>query len=289
MLNGALRLRLASEDRPERESSEPHQRDFLALVGHELRNPLTAIIAHTQLMQRRGAYDERALATILAQAGQLNRLIGDLLDHASLEAGRLQLQPSWTDLVALVRDSIQQAALLSPGHRLHLESPDGLLEGWWDRGRLVQVFANLLGNASKYSPAGGEILLTIDDLGSTVRVRIEDQGVGIAPTALPYLFDRSYRVPATAVLVPGLGLGLHVSKALVEAHGGSIRVESVPDQGTTFSVTLPRFQCAPPVVDGGMRDSRAAGGELAADGAADLTLQAITGSAERSNGHARSR
>jgi signal transduction histidine kinase len=233
-------LLLTIEDVTERKAQAQRGRDFVRLISHELRTPLTAILGYAQLLHRRGVYDDKAVATIIAQGRQLNRLVDDLLDVSRLEAGELQLRRSRMDLVAVARAALEQAQLSSPLHRLRLTSPDEALEGWWDRGRLGQVFANLLGNALKYSPAGGEILLTIDDLGSTVRVSIEDEGLGIAPAALPHLFDRFYRAPATATQFQGLGLGLHVTKALVEAHGGWIQVESLLGCGSVFSFVLPR-------------------------------------------------
>jgi len=232
------------EDGAECTAAEHRQHDALQEIAHELRNPLTAIKGYAQLLQRRGSYDEHAITAILAQVGQLDRLIGDLLDRTSLPAETLHLQPSRTDLVALVDAAVQQTALLSPRHRLRLERPEGPLEGWWDRGRLGQVFANLLGNAIKYSPAGSEILVLIEDLGTTARVTIEDHGGGIAPAALEHLFERGYRAPATAAQVPGLGLGLHVAQALVEAHGGQLQVESLLGQGSVFSCTLPHWHQA---------------------------------------------
>ena len=244
MLDADVLVGLACEAVANPTASE-RQRDFITLIGHELRNPLAAIIAYAQLMQRRGAYDEQALTTIVAQAGQIDRLVGDLLDSSRLEAGQLQLEPSQTDLVAVARASTQQAQLTSRVHVVRLESPGGPLEGWWDRGRLGQVFANLLGNAIKYSAAGGEILVQVEDLGTEARVSIEDHGAGIAPAVLPHLFDRAYRGLATAAGVPGLGLGLYISKALVEAHGGSIQVESLLGQGTVFSFILPRLDWVP--------------------------------------------
>ena len=240
VLDADMRVRLASEDVADRAAPERRQRDFMMLVGHELRSPLTAIVGYAQLMQRRRAYDEQALTAILAQARQIDRLVGDLLDSSRLETGQLQLEPSQTDLVAVARAAMQQAQLTSPFHVVRLESPAGPLDGWWDRGRLAQVFANLLGNAVKYSPAGGEVLVGIEDLGTAVGVSVEDQGVGIASAALPHLFERFYRAPATAGEVPGLGLGLHVTKALVEAHGGSMQVESLLGRGSVFTFTLPR-------------------------------------------------
>jgi signal transduction histidine kinase len=261
-LDADLQVLLASEDLVDRTDPERRQRDFMLLVGHELRNPLTAIIGYAQRMQRTGSYNEQALATIVAQARQIERLVGDLLDSSRLEVGQQRLEPSQTDLVALARAVTEQAQLTSPFHVVRLESPDGPLEGWWDRGRLTQVFANLLANAIKYSPAGGEILVQVEDLGTAARVSIEDHGAGIAPAALPHLFDRFYRAPATAARVPGLGLGLHISRALVEAHGGSVQVESLLGQGTVFSFILPRVHRVPDAVGYQRSGLRAVGGEI---------------------------
>jgi signal transduction histidine kinase len=191
-------------------------------------------------MQRRRATSETALATILEQAQQLSRLVDDLLVSAGPGIASPRLEPRLMDLVTLARASAEQAQLPGSEHLIRLDVPEGPIEGLWDAGRLGQVFANLLGNAVKYSPAGGEIVIHIRDLGPTVRVSIGDQGTGIAADALPRVFDQFYRVAATANHVPGLGLGLHVSKTLVEAHGGSISVQSVPGAGSTFAFELPR-------------------------------------------------
>jgi signal transduction histidine kinase len=252
MLPAPLQMRVASAPLPEVESGpgavqgdcegitrELEQRDFMQLMAHELRNPLTSIIAYAQRMQRSGAYDAKALTIIESQAHQINRLLNDLLDHARLETGELRLQRTECDLMALALGATQRAQLLSTRHQVCVDGPTGPLLGWWDRSRLDQVFANLLGNAIKYSPEGGEVLLLLEPLGSTVRVTVEDQGVGVAPEALSRLFERAYRAPATAGRMPGLGLGLYVTKALVEAHGGAIQVESLLGYGTAVSFTLP--------------------------------------------------
>ena len=175
----------------------------------------------------------------MAQARQLNRIVDDLLDSSSLGAEHLRLEPRQMDLVALMRVSAQHAQLLESRHTLRLEIPEKPLEGHWDGGRLMQVFANLLGNAVKYSPPGSEIVVRVEDLGTLAQVSVQDRGIGIVPEELPRMFDRFYRVAATAHRAQGLGIGLHVAKMLVEAHGGSIAVESVPGQGSTFRVTLP--------------------------------------------------
>jgi len=234
---------LEIEDVTERKALERRRRDFLAVLAHELRNPVASIIGYAQLMRRRLLNDKKgtaSLGVIVKQARQVNRLVDDMLASADPGTEHLSLEPSLMDLAALVRTSVQDAQLLSPVHLIRLEIPDVLLQGYWDGGRLAQAFANVLGNAVKYSPAGGEVVVRIEDLGPTVRVNIEDQGTGITADALPRIFDQYYRAAATSSQLPGLGLGLYVTRMLVEAHGGSITAQSVPGAGSTFSVTLPR-------------------------------------------------
>ena len=196
-------------------------------------------MGYAQRMQEHKGSVEEALAVIRTQARQLSRIVDDLLDGASQGAGQLRLEPRRMDLVALARMSAQQAELLEPRHTIRLELPEEPVDGVWDGGRLMQVFANLLGNAVKYSPAGSEIVVRVENLGTMAQVSIQDRGLGIAPDEIPYLFDQLYRVAATMQHADGLGLGLHVARQLVEAHGGSIAVESVLGVGSTFRVTLP--------------------------------------------------
>jgi two-component system, chemotaxis family, CheB/CheR fusion protein len=230
---------LAIEDVTERKAAEQQRRDFILVLAHELRNPLTSIMGYAQRMQEHKGNVEEALGIISAQARQLNRIVEDLLDGSSQGTRQLRLEPGQMDLVALARVSTQQAQLLEPLHTIRLELPGGPITGLWDEGRLTQVFANVLGNAIKYSPAGSEIVVRVEDLGSVARVSVQDRGIGITPEELPNLFDRFYRVAATAHRAQGLGIGLHVAKVLVEAHGGSIAVESVLGLGSTFRMTLP--------------------------------------------------
>jgi two-component system CheB/CheR fusion protein len=233
---------LEIEDVTEHRALERQRQVFWALIAHELRNPVASIIGYAQLMRRRlgnNARDGASLGVIVDQARQVNRLIDDGLASSASASEHLRLEPRQMDLVALARRSIQDTKLVSPRHRFRLEIPDGPLEGHWDGGRLAQVFANLLGNAVKYSPAGGDISVRVEDLGPTVRVSIKDQGTGIEADALPRIFDQFYRAAANSDRLPGLGLGLHVTKMLVEAHGGSLSVQSVPGEGSTFSFTLP--------------------------------------------------
>lgn len=223
-----------------RRVQERMQRDFIAMITHELRNPLTSLKGYAQLMQRRAKYDARGMEIILSQANLMDRLVGDLRDVVRLESRRLDLTRSETDLVSLARRSVEQVRALAKGHRLRADLPDRPLIGWWDADRLAQVLQNLLSNAIKYSPDGGDILLRVEDRGYEARVSVIDQGIGIIPDALPHLFGPFYRAEGALTLgVQGLGLGLYITKALIEAHGGEIWVDSEPGKGSTFIFTLP--------------------------------------------------
>lgn len=230
----------AAVDVSDYRSLERSQRQFVAMAAHELRTPVTSILGFAQLMQRRLPQD-RHVNTIIKQAASLDRLINDLIDSARLDDRRLMLRREPVDLSDLARDIAEQVQPLSEAHPIRVEAPSAPLVGVWDRERLGQVIQNLLVNAVKYSPRGGEIMLTLTDLGDTVQLAVRDQGVGIPPGALPRIFDPFYRVERTSGSAQGLGLGLHISRSLVEAHGGQIRAESAGDgRGTTFTVTLPR-------------------------------------------------
>jgi len=227
-------------DISERRALERMEREFVGLVSHELMNPITALALQAELMQMTGAYSEKAVGAILGQAKQLERLVGDLLDVSRLAAGRLRLRPVETDLVALARTAAEEAQLLSPGHHVRLHAPRWPLVGRWDPGRLQQVLGNLLSNAIKYSPPEREIVVQVEDLGAEACVAVLDHGAGIAPDALPHLFERFYRAQgAHESAIKGLGLGLYIARSLVEAHGGTISAESQPGAGSTFRFTLP--------------------------------------------------
>ena len=223
-----------------RRAQEQMQRDFLSMITHELRNPLTSLKGYAQLMQRRAVYDQRGMEVIVSQSNLLERLIDDLRDVARLNSRRLELDRTEVDLVALAHRSVEQAQAVVKGHRLLLETPGHPLIGWWDGDRLAQILQNLLSNAIKYSPDGGDILLRIEDRGFEARVSVSDTGIGIIPEALPQLFGRFYRAEGALTLgVQGLGLGLYITRGLIEAHGGRIWVDSEVGKGSTFIFTLP--------------------------------------------------
>jgi PAS domain S-box-containing protein len=231
----------AMRDISERRAVERMQNEFLGLVTHELKNPLTGVISYAQLMQRRGAYNERGVEAIVREGRRLERLIDDLLDVSRVEAGRLDLRRDWIDLGPLVRAAVENAQTHSEAHTLELDAPDEPIIGWFDRDRIGQVLQNLLLNAIKYSPDGGPIRVRLAARGEEAEIEIADEGLGIDPEALTQLFGRFYRTEqATSSRLPGLGLGLYITRSLVEAHGGRVLAESAgPGRGSVFTVILP--------------------------------------------------
>lgn len=236
---GGAVLVSTARDITERRAGERMQHEFAAMVGHELKNPLAALSGFAQLMRRRGTYSQRAVDAIVQQAARLDRIVGDLLDVSRFEAGRLDLQRAPVDLVDVVRACMEQVQVLDPDRTPALEAPDGAVVGRWDRGRLEQVVYNLLSNAVKYSPDDAPIVVRVERADGEARAHVIDAGPGIPPDALPRLFRRFARLEGAAATAPGLGLGLYISKALVEAHGGRIWAESEPGRGATFSFALP--------------------------------------------------
>lgn len=238
--NGAVfGISAIARDIAERRALEQLQQAFLAMVTHELRNPITVITGFGQLLKRRGAFSEPAVETILQQSERMERLVNDLLEASRVQIGQLQLQRHWVDLVAEARACVEHVQFQTGAHAIRIEAPDRPLEGWWDRDRLGQVLANLVTNAVKYSPDGGDVLITLQSLGTEARVSVRDWGRGIAPDKLPHLFERFFRTDSFQA-ARSLGLGLYIARGIVESHGGRIWAESDGiGMGSTFTFTLP--------------------------------------------------
>ena len=231
----------AWRDITERRAVERLQQEFIVMVTHDLKTPLTSIKGLAQLMLRRQAYSQPSLETIVSQSNHLERLINDLLDVARMEAGRLDLQFEPVDLGQLAQLAVRQAQATTSRHTIRVEIDEQPIVHDWDGDRIRQVLLNLLTNAIKYSPDGGEIIVRVEDEPSErlARFSVRDQGLGIASEELPRLFSRFYRSEQSLTAGEGLGLGLYISRSLVMAHGGRIAVDSSPGAGSTFSVTLP--------------------------------------------------
>lgn len=221
----------------ERQRLEQAQQDFVGMVSHDLGNPLAVVRGWAQIMRRREAYDAAGIATIIDQTERMERLVGDLREFIRFETSRVELRREPVDLAALARDAVLRARMQSPGRSIRHES-GGPLVATVDADRIGQVLDNLLGNAVKYSPATSPIRIQVERAPSTARIRVIDLGPGIPADGLDRLFDRFYR-GAAAGEVQGVGLGLYISRMLVNAHGGQLTAESELGQGSTFLIELP--------------------------------------------------
>jgi len=217
------------------------QQRFLADVSHELRTPLTVIKGNVDLMRRMKRLDEESLASIDAEAGRLTRLVGGLLLLAQAESGKLTLNLAPVDLDALLLEVFQEMHVLAGNKvRLHLTEIDQLQVNG-DRDRLKQVLLNLVANAIQYTPQGGDVFLSLARVGEQARIIVRDTGPGIPAEDLPHIFERFYRAEKsrTRSSTSGFGLGLSITRWIVEHHGGTITVESKEGKGTTFAIWLP--------------------------------------------------
>jgi len=244
------RARLYEAERQARERAEAAVRlrdQFLSIAAHELKTPLTSLLGYAQLFQRRtlragslGEADQRALGVIVAQASRLNRMVAALLDIARIESGQLNIQRAPLDLCELARRVVEEAREQAEEHPLEITcQPEQLLiEG--DDLRLEQVLQNLIQNAIKYSPPGAPVSVHVELQGAHASVAVVDRGIGIPEAARVRLFQRFYRAPnVDERQISGMGIGLFVVKEIVMLHHGTVEVESVEGQGSTFTIRLP--------------------------------------------------
>jgi signal transduction histidine kinase len=232
----------------ELETASRHKSEFLANMSHELRTPLNAVIGFSEVLQDRlfgDLNDKQAeyVADIHASGRHLLALINDILDLSKIEAGRMDLQITPFALSDVVQNSValSRERATREGIALGLDvDPDiGVIEA--DERMLKQVLFNLLSNALKFTPKGGHVGVSAHALGDDVVVNVRDDGVGIAPADQARIFEEFLQVGA-AHLQEGTGLGLAISRRFIELHGGSLRVQSEPGNGSTFTFTLPRSQ-----------------------------------------------
>ena len=237
--------RLRSRDkaaRLETEEARLRLQQFVGMVAHDLRGPLGVIATSLELLRdsprgHRAGLDQYVLPATENAIRRMRRLVDDLLGAARIGAGRFQIRPFPMDLVDVANRVVDQIQTTTQIHRLELDAPDRL-DGEWDPERIGQLLTNLVSNAIKYSPDGGDVRIHITRSDQEVVIQVSDQGIGISPEQTPLLFEPFIRLghePET----DGLGLGLYIAKGIVEAHGGRIWVESEVNLGTSFFVALP--------------------------------------------------
>lgn len=215
------------------------------MASHDLRNLLGGVAMSASLLLKvegdgaQHVSTRREAERIQRLAARMARLVGDLLDLASIEAGRLAVVPSQHEPTELIRDAQDafQSVARARGISIRTEVKVGTALAPYDHDRVLQVLANLLGNALKFTSRGGRVDLLVESVGGEIRFAVSDTGCGIAPDQLGVIFERFRQ--ATARERSGLGLGLYISRCIVEAHGGRIWAESRPGEGSSFYFTLP--------------------------------------------------
>ncbi len=247
----------------EQRAAELRTRDeFLSVAAHELKTPITSLLAYAQLLERRAATtlaerDRRAIRVIGEQATRLSRLVETLLDISRVQLGRLRLDQRRLDLCRLVAQVVEELQGAFPNHPVAVACPVGL-EIVGDELRLMQALHNLIDNAIKYSPLQGTVRVSVDQQGGWARIAVADTGIGIPAEGLAHIFERFYRAANVGQHgdISGFGIGLYIVQEIVERHGGRVEATSEEGQGSTFTVWLPvdeRRELAPPA----MRDALA--------------------------------
>jgi signal transduction histidine kinase len=220
--------------------------DFVATVSHELRTPLTSMMGFLEMIREGEAgaltdEQQRFLAIVYRSSERLQRLVGDLLFVARLDVNGLQLQFGTVDLDEVVRDAVESAGAVARSRDLDLQLElASVPEVTGDRERLSQLVGNLISNALKFTPAGGRVTVRAFVEGGHAVVEVEDDGIGIPEAEQDRLFQRFFRSSiATEQAIPGTGLGLVISRAIAEAHGGTLDVRSKTGAGACFRLDLP--------------------------------------------------
>jgi PAS domain S-box-containing protein len=243
----------SATDIHDRKQLEEERAEFLALITHDLKNPLTSILGTAELLRRRAAriaeladrdrLDE-GLSAIFQSAQRMTAQIDALFDLASTQSGSsLELHTEPTDLAELLGQLLDEHRLASERHTFRLTLADTPLVGTWDSKRIERAIANVLTNAVKYSPMGGQVDVSARHVHlegvDWAEVAVTDRGIGIPARDLPHVFERFYRAHNVAGLIAGTGLGLSGVRQIVEHHGGNVTAASLEGQGTTITIRLP--------------------------------------------------
>ena len=245
-ISGILTIRDITREREQ----EEQRSTFISVISHELQTPIAIIKGYASTLARADAvFDAEALRSRLnaieEEADRLNKLVGNLLYASRIQAGGLQMDIAPLDLSRLIETVAHRLQVKSPGVKVELNLPSNLPTVIADRDRIEEVLQNLLDNAIKYSPGRRELIITGRATGDEVIVSVSDAGMGISLREQEQIFDRFHRAGGSSTSsTQGAGLGLYICRAIIEAHGGHIWVESTLHQGSTFSFSLPREEKA---------------------------------------------
>ena len=231
-----------------RRQAEQLREEYIHTISHDLRGPLTIIQGQAQVLQRTlervglGGQLQRSAEAIVTSARRMNTMIQDLLEAARIESGQLQIHVAPVDMRAFVLELKERISEMGGAERISLQVPKTLPPALADPDRLERIFMNLISNALNYSTPGTQVTVSLAQRDNEVVTAVADQGPGIPPEMLPHLFNRYYRTTGAREHKEGLGLGLYITKGLVEAHGGHIWVHSEVGKGSTFCFTMPVAQ-----------------------------------------------
>lgn len=239
-----LRIVASAADINDQKASQQRKDEFMGVASHELKTPLTSVKAYTQLLQShlKSTNDETAhtyLERTHKGIEKLEKFVSDLLDISRIQSGRLTLEKSKVSITNLVKNVVDNLRLISRNYNISLEIPEEPIEINIDPARIEQVIINLINNAIKYSATGKDIHVLLTKESQEVVISVEDQGVGISKDNIDNIFDRFYRVAEHQHRVSGMGIGLNISKEILNLHGGRIWVESEVNKGSTFYFSIP--------------------------------------------------
>ena len=242
---GLLNIIATLRDISKFRQAEEIKTTFVSVIGHELKTPVALIKGYVATLRRDDASWDRAiiqdsLEVIEEEADRLTELIENLLDASRLQAGDLKINHADVSVPLLVARLVERFRTQSQTHTFSIDFPASFPVVLADEERLAQVIQNLLSNAIKYSPAGGEIHISGQVRPDNIIVCVRDEGPGVAPEDIPHIFDRFYRSNQAARTTKGVGLGLYLTRAIIEAHHGSIWVDSKPGQSARICFSLPR-------------------------------------------------
>jgi two-component system, chemotaxis family, CheB/CheR fusion protein len=232
-------------DITKRKMLEAQKEDFIGIASHELKTPVTSIKAYAEILEEIMAEkNDSVTASLVSKLGtqvdRLNDLIKELLDTTKISEGQLQLKRQHFDLNALINSRVEELQLISQKHQLRTSyCLDGIIAA--DPDLIAQAITNLISNAVKYSPNGGDVFIKTIRQVDSIKVSIQDFGIGIPESDKEKIFQRFFRVTSPSVQTfPGMGLGLYITAGIIHQHDGSISVESEPGNGSTFSFVLPQ-------------------------------------------------
>lgn len=231
-------------DITEIKENEQRKNDFISMVSHELKTPLTSALSYVQVLQKKALKAEDSLAASMLdrtviQLGKMTSMINGFLNVSRLESGKIHMDYEQFNLASLVRDAEDEAMAAITSHQLSFScTEDTWVEA--DREKIGQVINNLISNAAKYSSAGSTITISCKRNDGSVQLSVTDAGIGISEEDLSRIFERYYRVKGIETRhIAGFGIGLYLCREIIEGHNGKIWAESIPDKGSTFTFSLP--------------------------------------------------